>query len=157
MQFVNDSFFLNDSFYWLESHDSFSEWLVHFSHSFDLLAAMNSTAGLIRAPPLTQEKCSKRATTVCHICKIDHAAVSIEKKNTCSELIIDRMVQEWMQFIDCWMLWWTQLCKTKTYSLSSTNSNFGTNRLGCCSFQMILCLSPSRQSSNAFRQESFTI
>jgi hypothetical protein len=44
------------------------------------------------------------------------------------------------------------LLNQNIHSLSSTNSNARVNRHGCCSPQNILCLSPSRQSSNAFRR-----
>lgn len=57
---------------------------------------MNSTAGLIRAPPA---QCLRRRAPT-NNCKIYHAAGSIEKKNTCLELVTDRMVQELMQLID---------------------------------------------------------
>jgi hypothetical protein len=48
VQFANDLFFLNATFY-TDSRvtNHFSHWIVHFSRSFDLLYVINSTAGLM--------------------------------------------------------------------------------------------------------------
>jgi hypothetical protein len=96
VQFANDLFFLNDSFYWLESHDTSFEWLVHFSHLLDMRAAMHSTAGLICPPPV-QWLHRHALTTNCQSCALrnrDHAAGRMERENTCFELITDCMLQE---------------------------------------------------------------
>lgn len=77
--------------YWLESWFVSSERLVHFIRSFDLQAAMNSTARLIRAPLVYWLQ--KRAS--CIMCASENRS-----KHICLELIIDRMVQEWMPVID---------------------------------------------------------
>ena len=84
MQFENNSLLTRVMF-------SFSEWLVHFCNSFDLLATISPTAGLIHGST-APETCSDQKRSVIN------ATEPIS-------LILDHMVHEWIQLIDYWMLW----------------------------------------------------
>jgi hypothetical protein len=138
----------------------FSEWLVHFSNLFNLIvqAAMSPTAGLICSHPAQRSRHRGASTTNCLSYarrEIDHEHRE-EKNMFRSDNWSDGAAR--MNEMDYWMWWWTQLCRTITYTVSVQQTRTGEQIVwGVCSSWTTLFSSPSQQSSNVFRQGSCTI